>query len=458
MAEAASEEASSEAVTQFLERVLQDQFQAHPGIARANGDHSKDGLVGAAGAESHHDREERLERLQRSAPDPVRVRDRDLRLDLETASSLIQSELFELQVRRRPFRDPTTLLQGDSPLEVGGYLLRDYAPLPERLEGLCRQLEQAREWTEEALTTLDGELAEPLIELALQGIDGQLTFLDQDVPTLGSEVDDQGLGRRLEQALSQGRDALGRIRTELGHRRGDAPGLALGEDGLVRMLLYQEGLQRTVSQLRQQAEEELLQLAGERERLLQESFQGRSIAEVRTEVEEDRFSERTLIPGADGLLSQLRRYVEERAEVPIPDGPPCQVRPSPGFLSAWVSAAYEGVGPLETRPLPALYYVTTPQPGWSQEETQEWLRYLNRATLKNTSVHEVYPGHHVQFLYSLAIPSQIRRCFWSPGFGEGWAHYAELLMVERGLAQGDPALQLAQIEDALLRACRFRAT
>jgi uncharacterized protein (DUF885 family) len=73
-------------------------------------------------------------------------------------------------------------------------------------------------------------------------------------------------------------------------------------------------------------------------------------------------------------------------------------------------------------------------------------------------VHEVYPGHHVQYLYSLSVRSDVRRFFWTPGFGEGWAHYAELLMVERGMADGEPLLQLAQLEDALLRACRYRTT
>ena len=64
----------------------------------------------------------------------------------------------------------------------------------------------------------------------------------------------------------------------------------------------------------------------------------------------------------------------------------------------------------------------------------------------------------MQHLYAQSIRADVRRFFWTPGFGEGWAHYAELLMIEAGLAEGDPLLQLAQIEDALLRACRYRTT
>jgi len=450
---------SPDRLSSFLAAVVKDQFQAHPAVARATGDHSADGLVAAAGAGTNRERIAKLQQLQRGAPELQDDLDPDRRLDLETARSVVDSELFSLQIRRRAFRDPTSLLDDDSPLDVGSYLLRDYAPLPDRMGALCRQLEQARDWTEQALGTLEPELAAPLIQLALQGAQGHLSFLEDEVAPLGEELDDPGLRRRLEAAVHSGQEALGRISAELGRRRqSDYREVALGEDGLRAMLLAQEGLDRSIPELRQGADEELASLGEQRDRLLQDSFHGREIGEVRHELELDHFTAETLISGASGLLAKLRRFAEEHAEVPIPDGPLCEVRPSPGFLTAWVSAAYDGVGPLEERQLPCIYYVTTPQASWSERESDEWLRYLNRGTLENTSVHEVYPGHHVQYLYSRALRSDVRRFFWTSGFGEGWAHYAEQLMVERGLADQDPLLQLAQIEDALLRACRYRTT
>jgi hypothetical protein len=443
----------------FLAAVVADQFQAHPAFARAMGDHSADGLVPASGTAAQQARVSELKLLQEDAQELSAGPDPDRRLDLDTARSAVDSELFSLQVRRRAFADPTSLLDEDSPLDVGSYLLREYAPLSERIGGLCRQLEQAREWTEEALRVLEPELAAPLIQLALQGADGHLNFLETDVAPLGAEVEDPALRRRLEAAVSSGQKALARITKELVKRRQrDDREVALGREGLRAMLLAQEGLDLSISDLRQGADAELTSLREQRDRLLADSFHGRSIGEVRPQLERDHFTKETLISGASGLLAELRRFVEEHAEVPLPDGPDCEVRPSPGFMTAWVSAAYQGVGPLESRRLPCIYYVTTPQASWNARETDEWLRYLNRGTLKNTSVHEVYPGHHVQYLYSLSIRSDVRRFFWTPGFGEGWAHYAELLMVERGMADGEPLLQLAQLEDALLRACRYRTT
>jgi len=459
LAEATGDEGSLSDLQAVLEAVVADQFRAHPALARAHGDHSADGLVSPAGQAAQDARVLELLRFRGLLAGDAGAADPELRLDLDIARSVVDSELFDLQVRQRSLKDPTALLDSESPLEIGGYLLRDYAPLPDRLVGLCRQLEQAREWTEEALAAMNPYLAAPLIELALQGAEGQLNFLRGDVAAVSREIGDTTLRSRLAAAVGAGEESLVRVMGELERRRQhDYQDVALGVAGLQSMLLAQEGLDLSISELRQQADQELESLREQRDRLLGDSFEGQDIAAARKQLEEDHFTENGLISGASGLLRELRDFVERDGEVPIPDGPPCEVRATPGFLTAWVSAAYEGVGPLETAPLPCIYYVTTPQPGWSQTQVDEWLRYMNRGTLKNTSVHEVYPGHHVQHLYAQSLRADVRRFFWTSGFGEGWAHYAELLMIEAGLAEGHPLLQLAQIEDALLRACRYRAT
>ncbi len=38
---------------------------------------------------------------------------------------------------------------------------------------------------------------------------------------------------------------------------------------------------------------------------------------------------------------------------------------------------------------------------------------------------------------------------------EGWAHYAEQMIVEEGYGDGDPKVRLAQLNEALLRDCRY---
>jgi uncharacterized protein (DUF885 family) len=75
--------------------------------------------------------------------------------------------------------------------------------------------------------------------------------------------------------------------------------------------------------------------------------------------------------------------------------------------------------------------------------------------ISNVSVHEVWPGHYLQFLYAKDLSSSIRKIFGAATNSEGWAHYVEQMMIDEGFHAGDPRYRLAQLQDALLRDVRF---
>jgi uncharacterized protein (DUF885 family) len=77
------------------------------------------------------------------------------------------------------------------------------------------------------------------------------------------------------------------------------------------------------------------------------------------------------------------------------------------------------------------------------------------AAISNVSVHEVYPGHYTQFLYAKQFPTDVRKVFGANTNAEGWAHYAEQMMLDEGFHAGDAKYRLAQLQDALLRDVRF---
>jgi len=70
-------------------------------------------------------------------------------------------------------------------------------------------------------------------------------------------------------------------------------------------------------------------------------------------------------------------------------------------------------------------------------------------------VHEVWPGHFLQFLHSNANPDKLESIWVGYAFAEGWAHYCEEMMYEEGLGQGDPEAHIGQLTDALLRDVRL---
>lgn len=74
------------------------------------------------------------------------------------------------------------------------------------------------------------------------------------------------------------------------------------------------------------------------------------------------------------------------------------------------------------------------------------------------SVHEAYPGHHVQFSHALKVRRPLRHLFSSIIFTEGWGLYAEELMLKEGFMRDDPnfdLLRMSQIPDQLWRALRI---
>jgi len=72
-----------------------------------------------------------------------------------------------------------------------------------------------------------------------------------------------------------------------------------------------------------------------------------------------------------------------------------------------------------------------------------------------TDVHEAYPGHFLQFLWSRQYPTKVRKLLAASSNEEGWAHYTEQMVIEEGFADNDPRIKLAQLEEALLRDCRY---
>ncbi len=117
------------------------------------------------------------------------------------------------------------------------------------------------------------------------------------------------------------------------------------------------------------------------------------------------------------------------------------VEPYPAFRER------ESVGewnpPAEDGSRPGIYFLSTYDPARK-----------SRADLEALTFHETVPGHHLQGSIALergpAIPA-IARYFWSPGFGEGWAEYAEQLADEMGLYSSDTA-RLGALADVTLSA------
>jgi uncharacterized protein (DUF885 family) len=128
-------------------------------------------------------------------------------------------------------------------------------------------------------------------------------------------------------------------------------------------------------------------------------------------------------------------------------------------------------GPFEKKATEAYYYVTPVEAHWPPEQKEEWLTAFNYYTTDDVSIHECYPGHYTQFLHlNASAASKVAKIFGSYAFIEGWAHYAEKMMLDEGFGRSknpNPTeeevkraakYRIAQSNEALLRLCRLIAS
>jgi uncharacterized protein (DUF885 family) len=140
--------------------------------------------------------------------------------------------------------------------------------------------------------------------------------------------------------------------------------------------------------------------------------------------------------------------------VTIPSPVPPIVEETPPFARALTFASMDTPGAYEKVAKEAFFNVTLPEQSWSKEQVESFMGGFNRGTVVSTAVHEVYPGHYVQFLWVQHAPSKVRKLLGCGTNAEGWAHYTEQMMLDEGYSK-DPKIKLGQLQDALLRDARY---
>ena len=421
-------------------------FRFSPTHGRAVGDHRFDGVVGDPSRTAIQARVAEIDR-QLPAIEAVDGLDRDQAIDRRALAAHLQAARFELTELRLPFREPM-FYAGQGELDVSFYLKRPYAPLGDRLAALRRHLLGYGGYLEAARDNLEVALPRPNLEIAIEAVEGQTEYLEGEV--LAAAAGDPETRKAVEGAAAQTRDFAGFLK---GRRATANDEYAIGEARFLRLLGVRELVQLNLSELERMVRADIERNRAAAEAAAEQIAPGEGVRAAVARLEDHHPTASSILGDVTGMLDRLRTFILEREVVTLPSNGRCLVRPTPSY-AAYISAAMDSAGPLETVATDSYYYVTVPGADWSESKSEEWLRYLNYATLQGTSIHEAYPGHYVQGLYERHAASPTRQLFWTYSTGEGFAHYVEEMMLEAGYST-DPTQQLAQRLEALLRDCRF---
>jgi hypothetical protein len=437
--------------------IVEHTFVLRPGYAVFLGRHEYDGRLpdlSVAGTERWLATSDRL--LGELGALPVSAAKGARALDRRLLALLLESPSFDLREARELERNPMAYLGAGS---MTAYLAREYAPAERRAQAILTTLRAFPGLLDVGLQRLDERLPAPFLTLAASigaGLPSHFeeveAFTRRHAPALAAAV---GAERaRAQQAVDR---FLTQLRDVWIPR--STPEFALGAERYQRLLWVREGIRTPFSEILAEGRRDLARNQARLAAVARDAPGAPSVDTLLEALYRDHPPAEKLVPTAQRLVAETRAFLLDRGLASIPPGDHCRVEETPVYGRALSTASCNPPGPFDVGGDEGIYYITPVDPAWPAPRQEEWLRSLNRPMLRNITVHEVYPGHYLQFLHHRrAAGSLARRVHISDSFTEGWAHYCEQLAVEEGLGAGTPAAEVAQLHDALLRDCRLIAS
>ncbi|MBN3456146.1 DUF885 domain-containing protein [Mycobacterium sp. DSM 3803] len=376
-------------------------------------------------------------------------------LDLEQTKHALDGMLLRDEVVRQWAKDPDTYSSGITN-DAFVMISRNFAPPEQRLRSLTSRLKLMPNALAQARENLDNP---PRIytEIAIDQLDGNRDFFATDVPAAFADVKDQALLAEFKTAndavIAALDDYKGWLENDLLPRSHGS--FAYGADTYRKVLDADEMITTPLPELLSVAENDLKHNQEAFAEAARKINPAKPALDVLADVQKDFPPPSELLAVTQGNLDSLARFVGDKQIIDVPPAPPAKVVETPPFLRATTSASMDIPGPFEKVATEAYFNMTLPDPSWPKNEQDEFMSQWYRASISNVSVHEVWPGHYVQFLYAKDYPSDVRTVFSAASNFEGWAHYCEQMMLDEGLHADDPRYRLAQLQDALLRDVRF---
>ena len=434
----------------YVDKFLSDYFEANPTFAVLQGKHEYDGKFpdwSDAGLQKE------ISRLKAERERAAGFKDSDLddrqKFERNYLIAQIDKDIFWRETADQPHTNPYYYAD---PMDPDVYVSRPYAPLDVRLKAYTTYARNVPAALEQIKGNLKGPLAMNLIKIGRQTIGGLADFYEKDVPKVFADVADQQLQSDFKTANDGAVKAVRDFDTWLGQQEKTSNNnFALGADKFRAMLKQTEGVDIDLAQLEEIGRKDLQRNLDAMKAECDKYAPGATLIDCSNKASAHKAEGADIVQAANAQLGDLRKFIQEKDILTIPGTEEAKVALAPPY-KAWNFAYINIPGPYETN-LPSVYYVSPPDPTWDKKKQEEYIP--GKGSLLFTSVHEVYPGHFVQFLHANRSKSKFGQVFVGYAFAEGWAHYCEEMMYDSGLGQGDPELHIGQLQEALLRDVRF---
>jgi uncharacterized protein (DUF885 family) len=381
--------------------------------------------------------------------------DYDRQVDRDLVLGYINSRLLSLEDIRGWEKNPDPY-QSNITNSIFVIMARKYAPADQRLKAVIAREKQMPA----VFTAARANLKNPpkiYTEIALQQTPGIVSFFEKDVPSAFNEVKDPKLLAEFKTSNAAVIAALNDyqkwMKSDLLPRSNGS--FAIGADNYRKKLLYDEGVDIPLDRLLEIGMADLRKNQEWFKETAKQIDPNRDPQEILKDMQKDHPEPAKLLDAYADLLGGLRSYVADHHIMTIPSQHQPKMEETPPFARATTFASMDAPGPFEKVAKESFFNVTLPEPTWSKEEVEEHMAGNSRPVMLVVAIHEVWPGHFMQHLWTPLLSSKIRKVLGCGTSGEGWAHYTEQMMLDEHVGKDDPKMRLGQLQDALLRDARY---
>ena len=402
-------------------------------------------------------------RMEAIHPDNVKA-DFVTRTDRDMVLSNIRSQLLTLETIRPWEKNPDNY---SSACANGAFTLmeRKFASPDERLRAVVAREKQMPALLDAARVNLKNP---PHIytEIAIEQLPDIISFFEKDVPVAFADARDAEIKAEFQKSnatvVRSLTSYLEWLRTDLLPRsQGD---YRIGAEAFGKKLEYDEMVTTPLDKLLEIGWADLRKNQAHFNELARELEPGKDAPAVLEELGENHPAPDHLLEAFRATFDGLVSFIRTHNIVTIPSDVRPIVEETPPFMRATTFASMDTPGPFEAHATEAYFNVTLPDPAMTPAQVEGFMHSFNAGTVISTAVHEAYPGHYVQFLWTPQAPSKVRKLLGANTNVEGWAHYTEQMMLDQGYGQPGAGakdereskfLRLGQLQDALLRNARF---
>ena len=461
MASAAS--ATDEAFQNLADEYISELTHFSPVYATLIGDHSADDELDEVDAAA---RAESLELLREyeAALEALDFDDLSRANQVDAALLLhnVQSAIWSTEVLQEWAWNPLYYVQL-SGSGIYGLLARDFAPLGERLQAAASRLEQLPRFLEQARGSLEpARVPEIHAETAIRQNPGLGSIIDNMILPHIDELP-AAQQERLNAAIEIARNAIADHQTWLEEEllpKADGD-FRIGAELYDTKLAFALDSPLSRKEIRARAELEYENVRNEMYEVAKTVYLEKHPMTAFPDNPDEAYKQAIIraaleeayqaLPPRDGIVEVAKQQLEEATNfvvehniVTMPEEP-VEIIIMPEFQRGVAVAYLDPPGPLD-KDQPAFYAVAPLPEDWTDDQVESFLREYNLYSLQDLTIHEGVPGHYLQLALSNRYPSTLRSVLWSGPFVEGWAVYAEQVMIEAGYQNHDPLQKLITLK------------